>query len=578
MKPQNTKEWLEYQEGIDYKTKINLFEEVSKNERFYAGDQWNGVVANNLPTPVFNFLKRALQYKISAVTSDNTTMKFSAENVSDNPNDEREAMLIQVADILTNYAETTKENLKFNYLNSLGLKDACISGDYIAYYYWDSTIDTGQDAKGDICCELIDNVNLFLGNPNDNRINYMNKPVQPYIIIAFRELVSKLKEEAKNNGISKQEIEKITPDEENNYQSGDRGKIELDTNSKTIALLKMWYNPKTKTIWAKKCTKFTEIRTEYDTELTIYPIAIMNWETRKNCCHGVAEVSGLIPNQIFVNKAFAMAMLSSNYFAFPKLVYSIDSMQNQTITNSIGGVYAVTGNTTGVMQYITPEQIATGDLYKIIEMTMQYTKELMGATDSALGEVDPKNTSAIIAVQKASSIPLRSVKDRFNNFVEDVGLIWLDFWLTKYNSPRKLTITRNGVKEVVEIDLSQFKDIKFKLKIDVGASSEWSEITAIQTLDALLEKERIDFIEYLERLPDGLIPRKQELLDKRQEMQQQVEQMQQQQYNPQELEQLSSGLSPEELNAVQQNPEVLDQLLQGGGGNGMPQMQMPINA
>ena len=43
--------------------------------------------------------------------------------------------------------------------------------------------------------------------------------------------------------------------------------------------------------------------------------------------------------------------------------------------------------------------------------------------------------------------------------------------------------------------------------------SYWSEITAAQTLDALLEREKIDFIQYLERMPDGYIPKKQELLD-----------------------------------------------------------------
>ena len=34
---------------------------------------------------------------------------------------------------------------------------------------------------------------------------------------------------------------------------------------------------------------------------------------------------------------------------------------------------------------------------------MQFTKEFSGATDAALGSVRPDNTSAIIALQKASS-------------------------------------------------------------------------------------------------------------------------------------------------------------------------------
>jgi hypothetical protein len=40
-------------------------------------------------------------------------------------------------------------------------------------------------------------------------------------IVAFRELVSKLKQEAKKNGATKRDIELITSDQENNEQSGD---------------------------------------------------------------------------------------------------------------------------------------------------------------------------------------------------------------------------------------------------------------------------------------------------------------------------------------------------------------------
>jgi hypothetical protein len=76
-----------------------------------------------------------------------------------------------------------------------------------------------------------------------------------------------------------------------------------------------------------------------------------------------------------------------------------------------------------------------------------------------------------------------------------------------------------GVREVIHdgeriiYDFNQLQTMKMKLKIDVGPSSYWSEITAAQTLDALLEREKIDFIQYLERMPDGYIPKKQELQD-----------------------------------------------------------------
>jgi hypothetical protein len=66
---------------------------------------------------------------------------------------------------------------------------------------------------------------------------------------------------------------------------------------------------------------------------------------------------------------------------------------------------------------------------------------------------------------------------------------------------------------VIPFDFSQLKGIKFQLKVDVGPSSYWSEITAMQTLDNLLQGSKIDFIQYLERVPDGMIPKKDDLIE-----------------------------------------------------------------
>ena len=38
----------EYQKGIDYKSRIGLYETVQQNENFYLGKQWEGVNAPDL--------------------------------------------------------------------------------------------------------------------------------------------------------------------------------------------------------------------------------------------------------------------------------------------------------------------------------------------------------------------------------------------------------------------------------------------------------------------------------------------------------------------------------------------------
>ena len=44
----------------------------------------------------------------------------------------------------------------------------------------------------------------------------------------------------------------------------------------------------------------------------------------------------------------------------------------------------------------------SSQVMQVIESLINYTKEMMGASDAALGNVKPDNTSAIIAVQPVS--------------------------------------------------------------------------------------------------------------------------------------------------------------------------------
>jgi hypothetical protein len=61
-------------------------------------------------------------------------------------------------------------------------------------------------------------------------------------------------------------------------------------------------------------------------------------------------------------------------------------------------------------------------------------------------------------------------------------------------------------------DFTVFKRLWLRLRADVGASSYYSEIASAQTLDNLRAAGVLDVVQYLERVPEGLIPRKAELI------------------------------------------------------------------
>lgn len=69
----------------------------------------------------------------------------------------------------------------------------------------------------------------------------------------------------------------------------------------------------------------------------------------------------------------------------------------------------------------------------------------------------------------------------------------------------------NG-KVLAPFDFSSLKDYYFTVDLDVGASSYWSEIASMQTLDNLLMQGKISTVEYLKRLPAGQITDRETLI------------------------------------------------------------------
>lgn len=487
----------DYLKGVDYKNNIGLYNTVDVNERFYAGDHWKGIDHEGLPTPSLLMTRTIVQWKVAAVADRRTSMQFILEGRD--LNNENQAVVEQISE----YSNMLWERLKMDYLTKEGLKNAAITGDYIQYFYWDSDIKTGQKMTGDINTVLIDNVNYYPADPNNPDVQK-----QPYIILASREHIDNLKEEAKKYG-SKVDF---SGDNDNEYTSGDMGKIELDDNSKINVFLKLW--KKDGKVYAEKSVIQGVIRKEWDTKLTRYPIALMNWELRKNSCHGTAEVTGIIPNQVAINKELAFSMLIQMLMSSPKIVY--DATRIKKWTNAIGKAIPVNGDVREIAAVLN-SSTNNFDSVALLEKTKELTMELTGTTNITLGNIsNPDNTSAFIATRDAAMVPLQTIQERYYMFLEDVGQIWLDFMNAFYKGrdiPVKGTVEQDGIEiEVTNyLPFPEISDLMFRVKIDVGPSTMWSEVQQIQTMDNLLNNNRITMAEYLDRQKSGLIPRVDEL-------------------------------------------------------------------
>ena len=527
-----TKDWRQYQIGIGHKNSLELYKTVDKNERFYTKRHWEGVRTNGLPAAVLPYAKRIVDFKVAMVTSDRVSMTFTPQGVSDDANDELSLLQRKIASQLTDYARTVAENTKLDEMSSNGLLDAAISGDMVSFWFWDESIDAGNGIMGDINGHLVDNVNVFLGDVNTPEINNVYGPVQPYVIIAFRKNVKEVRDEfrreAEKRGMSEDEIEaeieNITPDNETGNQAGDRAKIELnedEESGKCIVLLKMWreYRDGKWHIMARRSTEYVVIRDTWDTGLHRYPVAWMNWDIRKGSCHGEAEMTSLIQNQVIIDKLASMIALWIYRHGFTRMIY--DKSRITSISNDITQAIAVNdaasaGGVGSVAQYMQPAQLSAA-VQSFFTMFITLTKEAAGANESILGEAAPTNTSAIIVNSKNAAVPLNNIKQRFYRYIEDVGLIWLDFWMSKYTqyTDRQIEITKDGVKQVITLDTETLKQMRLKLRIDVSPSSPFDEAAQQQTLDNLLAQDRITFVEWLERVKKGIIPDKEGLIEAR---------------------------------------------------------------
>lgn len=487
--------WQEYEKCRGFNTQINLDHTVEENENFFIGKQWEGVVSNGLPTPIFNFLKRVTLFQVASITSDN--LKINASPLV--PTKE----VRRAADLLNREFVSLFEHNKITIRSREFMRNAAVDGDGCFYTYWDADAETGQTAKGAIVTEILENTRVFFGNANER-----DPQKQPYIIIEKHMMVDDVREKVSDK-------DAVQPD---------AGDGTFYTGDKVTVLLKLF--KKDGTIHGYECTKNTVVREEWDLGIRRYPIVWLNWDYVQDCYHGQALITGLIPNQIFVNKAYAMTEMSLMMGAFPKTIY--DKTRVDKWTNKVGEAIAVRGgDVTGVAKILEPAQISP-QVSQFIQQAVDHTQTFLGATSAALGDTRPDNTSAIIALQKASSVPSEITRQNYHESLEDLARIYMEFMAENYGTrtvyipakdvlpPDILQFSGQDPDELIpqDMDFSMLKDMPMHIKLDAGASSYWSEVATAQTLDNLMQLGAIDLVDYLERVPDGYITKREDLIAK----------------------------------------------------------------
>ncbi len=533
----------EYEKGINYKAALGsrgMFEQDKINERFYAGDQWHGAkCGSDRPLVRHNVIRRIGDYKIAVITAAPVSVCYSAEGypetiaVKRDTENRRDQMLAGtqagpvpeqadrrpgveevalVMSALNDYFRVTAERVKFDDLKHDALKSAYLTGTGILYTYWDPDIKTGLYADeartapidGDIACELLDVENVYFGDPARDDVES-----QPYIILAQRRSVEELRREAGRNGRPKEDIDAIKPDQVE-YMAGDRADLNQSDDRNCTVLTRLWKEwdkeGNSYKVMATRVVRGAVIRKPWDLQIRRYPLAKFSWDKRKGSIYGDTELTYLIPNQIAINRMVTASVWAVMVMGMPLMVVN-NEVVPQPITNDPGQIIRVNGTAEDVasaVRYVTPPSFSPNydnSLSSLISNTMTQA----GANDAALGDMEPDNTSAIIALREAAAQPMQSYQNAFYSFIEDVARIWAEFWMCLYGR-RSLKISDSNGTWYLPFDGERYRDLVLSVRVDVGASPLWSETATVQTLDNLLDRQIITPEQYLKRLPKGVIP------------------------------------------------------------------------
>lgn len=540
-----TEIWLKYEKSHDYLLKKGLISKVNKYWKFYLGDQWAGLKKGNEELPTMNIIKPIVKYKVSTISQNAMIANYSDASASEGA--EHQAIYKE----LNRRFSQSWEKSKMTDVAWRNNKAAAVQGDSYVYFGSKDTNDMPQ---------IISATAILFGDENTERIQD-----QPYIIIRERLDKQKVIEEARANGIPEEQINLIASDEDTEDEVFNKDEVK----DKVTSLL--YFTKIDGVVHFAKTTKsciykpleglFVTRNDSVIGGLKTYPIVPYYWEPQPNSARGLGEVEMLIPNQLELNKTLARRAVAIKMAAFPRIAYDATAVENPDDLAKVGAAIGVTtGNAQSISQaiaYLNPAHIS-GDAQQLFQDLLDQTKDLAGAGDNALGNIDPERASgqAIMAVRDQTQVPLNEQIHAYQRFVEEVAMLWFDLWTT-YDPDgftEEVVVPTTDPETGEEIETVEQQPVPYEevvklrptVRIDVSQDNRWTKLAEQQAADQLLNNQQIGFSEWVELCAEnGPIPKSKLLKIVAQREQQQQEMQAQQAQGQMQVDQNGNPIPPE---------------------------------
>lgn len=550
--------WQKYEKSKHYMDGKNILLKTERNWNFFVGKQWEATKDSEglEDLPMLNFIKQTVNYKVSSISQHSITAIFSDMNSGNIElgNDD-------VCHRMNNLFDISWQKAKMNRVARKALKHSAVQGD--SYVFWYS----GDTRKSP---QIVNNTQMRLGDENTVDIQE-----QPWIIIEERLAKDVVKERAKLQGCTEEELALIMTDSDNDTQLYNKEEV----SNKVTSLVYM--EKKNGIVHIARATKNviyeelhpiaqTKNNEPIGTGLTMYPIVPMIWEEVPNSARGSSEVEHLIPNQLELNKTLARRAISVKMTAFPRVAYDEGMLANPEDLDKVGSALRLTGgNAQAISQmiaYLSP-QAQSQDAKLLSDELLEKTKDLSGASDTALGNIDLSRVSGTAAttIRDQQQVPLNDQVTMYQEFVENVALLWFDIWKAYYP---------DGIEfDGIRVEAEEIENIVPNVRIDIAEDTTLSRMTSQQEISNLFNNNKITFDEFAEAYPEHASIDKKILL----RIAEQRRQAQLAQQQAMEQQQLAMGGMPGDLeinNEVQ--PEIASQDVSNSGGMSAQQVQQMV--
>lgn len=522
--------WEKYKKASSFQDENSIITKSNKCWKMYLGDQWYGL-DNTEGLPVVNFVEPTVNYKVSTICKNVMTARYSDVEGNAEYND--------IYDKLNSNFASNWERGHMDMVSWQTLKNAAIVGD--GYTYW-GTEDLTKT-------QVIPCTAILLGDEQQPEIQK-----QPYIMIRERLFVEDVKRMAAENGIPEEKWADITSDDNNEFQIGNNKDIDYDNNDGKV-LSVLYFEKKDGIVWTGRAIEGLEYEPLHpmtpskngeaimEKGLKSYPIVNLIWQDIPNSARGQGEVKKLIPNQVEVNKTYARRAMATKMYAYPRMAYMANSIKNPEDLDKVGVAIGMNEGSTGqsiqqLISYLMPAS-SSPDAKTLSDDLMETTRNLAGAGETSMGQIDPTRVSgtAIVAIQDQAALALNEQVAKYKQYVEDIARLWFDL-LVAYNPdgiPIKREMTAEEEEEATQGGLyplepedkivadkimpEDLEKLRPEVKVDVSTNTQWSKNDEQTADDNLLSNGHITFDEYVDLIPDGGILQKnklQEIVKKRQ--------------------------------------------------------------